>query len=121
MNFGQTSRVLKSRGINGLENMGFKWVSPEAYTEILWDDNLFFSRLAKCQITMDEYDKNASLFVLFRYSDPFRDRMTGKKSDNWFSKTTFGDIAQECYDILNAQPDLEDWQVKLKDEFRLMI
>lgn len=116
MNITQTSFILKSRGITGFDNVSWNFRAPE-----LIAGDYFFIDLAKCRITMEDYENNLAVFVLFRYCSNFKKRINGEKIDTWFTKANFGIIAQQCYDILNSLPDLENWQITLEEQFKLMI
>ena len=117
MNFLQTERALKERNINGFNNVGWEFRAPE----VIGNDKIFFNDLIKCNISIEDYENNIAVFVLFRNCSSFKSRMTGKICDSWISKSNFGTISQKCYDILEAQSDLEDWQIKLKEIFKSMI
>ncbi len=117
MNSTQTSRTLKEKGINGFDNVAWEFKAPE----VIGNDKIFSNCMVKCNISKKEYEDNIALFVLFRNHNPFKDRMKGKTVDSWLSKDNFQTIAQECYDLLEAQPDLEEWQIQLKDTFRSLI
>ncbi len=72
-------------------------------------------------ITQEYIDENPALFVLCENQEPFRKRMTGEIVDNWFIKENFKIIASKCFEILEKQQNLEDWQIKLKYAFKEMI
>jgi hypothetical protein len=117
MNSQQTSRVLKKMNINGFNNVAWEFRAPE----VIGNDQIFSNDLITCNITNADYENNIALFVLFRNYGSFKSRMTGKICDSWISKSNFETIAQECYDILEAQSDLEDWQTELKENFKSMV
>lgn len=113
MNAIQTNRALRSRGIRGFNKVSWEFRAPE----IINNDQCFYEDLKTCNISMHDFQQNIEIFVLFRNYGPFKDRMSRDIVDNWISKDMFGPISQKCYDILDAQPDLKEWQVKLKETF----
>ena len=118
MNITQTASVLEKKGIHSFRNVGWEFHAPE----MISDDGLFFSFIfQKCFLSDKEYEDNKVLFVLFRNRSAFENRIEGRISDSWLSKSTFGVIAKECYDILEAQQDLVEWQIKLKESFKSML
>jgi len=58
--------------------------------------------------------------VLTENCNSFKNRINGTIKDEWLSEKTFGSIAQDCVMIMNTIPQLEDWQVKLKEMFASM-
>jgi len=113
MNPKQILSVLKERGFNIETNY---W-SPEQYENTA----LFMGTLTKHHVPIDYIENNIALFVLCENYEPFKNRINGNIKDLWLTKKNFEIIAQDCYDILAGQNDLEDWQIKLKESFKEMI
>ena len=115
MNVVQTGRALKAKGIDGFERGDWEFKAPE----VIASDE-FFRLLTWCRISEADYRANTALFTLFRFKHCFQDRVEGKRVDDWLSGAKFASIAAECCALLEAQPDLTDWQQRLKETFRAM-
>lgn len=109
------------------ESMTFFW-APETYIIAL-----FHPRTADHEAYLDNcikafnevYDGRGEKIlragmVLFENCNSFKNRINGSIEDDWLSEKIFGSIAQDCVTVLDTIPQLEDWQVQLKEKFKNM-
>lgn len=65
-----------------------------------------------------------AISVLVTNEIPFKRRVDGVVLDNWLSKKNFGNIANDCVDVLTCLHDIdkiEEWQIKLIEIFKSMM
>ncbi len=109
-------QVLQELRYHGFNICTSYW-APEVYGDI----SEFLTTLKQHHLSEKDVENNIAVFVLCENGESFKNRINREINDLWLSKQTFGNIAQDCYDVLNRQNDLEEWQVKLKEIFKKMI
>ncbi len=109
----QVLQELKYHGFN----ISTSYWAPEVYDDL----SEFITTLKQHHLSEKDAENNIAVFVLCENRESFKKRINGEINDLWLTKQTFNNIAQDCYDVLNRQNDLEDWQIKLRDIFRQMI
>ncbi len=115
MNYNQVLEDFKTRGIVITTPRMDHW-APEMHK-----NGMEFVNSIKAQMSREMIDANYEMFILCGSCEAFKKRLNGQIVDDWFTKENFGEYAQNYYDILERQNDLEGWQVKLKETFREMI
>ncbi len=112
-----TTQLLSDFSARGIEIPHIDSWAPEYFR----DNNVAFVQKIQGRLSLEEIEANYEIFNLCASCESFKDRLSGKIVDDWFTKKNFGKYAQNYYDILARQNDLEEWQVKLMETFKEMI